>query len=73
MGEVKEPKLYMFESTTTFAIWTTDIEEVVLNYQFPDFIDCKSIVGEPEYDGGSQTYWVVDKDWNPVDTKEKVE
>jgi hypothetical protein len=35
--------------THQFLIETTDIQEVMLNYQFPDFIDCESIVGEPEY------------------------
>jgi hypothetical protein len=35
--------------THEFYIETNDIEEVVRNYQFPDFSDCESIVGEPEY------------------------
>jgi hypothetical protein len=32
-----------------FYIETTDIEEVMTNYQFPDFSDCESIIGEPEF------------------------
>jgi hypothetical protein len=32
-----------------FYLETTDIEEVMKNYQFPDFCDCESIVGEPEF------------------------
>jgi hypothetical protein len=35
--------------THQFLIETTDIREVLDNYQFPDFTDCESIVGEPEY------------------------
>jgi hypothetical protein len=35
--------------THQFLIETTDIREVLYNYQFPDFTDCESIVGEPEY------------------------
>jgi hypothetical protein len=32
-----------------FYLETTDIEEVMKNYQFPDFSDCESIIGEPEF------------------------
>jgi hypothetical protein len=32
-----------------FYLETTDIEEVMKNYQFPDFCDCESIIGEPEF------------------------
>ena len=42
-------KTYRITMTHQFLIETTDIQEVMLNYQFPDFIDCESIVGEPEY------------------------
>jgi len=42
-------KTYRITMTHQFLIETTDIQEVMLNYQFPDFSDCESIVGEPEY------------------------
>jgi hypothetical protein len=42
-------KTYRITMTHQFLIETTDIQEVMLNYQFPDFTDCESIVGEPEY------------------------
>lgn len=42
-------KTYRITMTHQFLVETTDIQEVMLNYQFPDFIDCESIVGEPEY------------------------
>ncbi len=42
-------KTYKLTMTHEFYIETNDIEEVVRNYQFPDFSDCESIVGEPEY------------------------
>ena len=42
-------KTYRITMTHQFLIETIDIQEVMLNYQFPDFIDCESIVGEPEY------------------------
>lgn len=42
-------KTYKLTMTHQFYIETDDIQEVVRNYQFPDFIDCESIVGEPEY------------------------
>jgi len=42
-------KTYKLTMTHQFYIETTDIREVLDNYQFPDFTDCESIVGEPEY------------------------
>ena len=42
-------KTYKVTMTHQFYIETTDINEVLNNYHFPDFIDCESIVGEPEY------------------------
>ena len=42
-------KTYRITMTHQFLIETTDIREVLDNYQFPDFTDCESIVGEPEY------------------------
>jgi len=42
-------KTYKVSMYHEFYLETTDIEEVMTNYQFPDFIDCESIVGEPEY------------------------
>ena len=59
-------KLYSVTFNHTFAIRTSDIREVILNYEFPDFTNCESIVDEPEYDGGSETYIEIDEDWNEV-------
>ena len=42
-------KTYRITMTHQFLVETTDIQEVMLNYHFTDFIDCESIVGEPEY------------------------
>ena len=42
-------KTYKVSMYHEFYLETTDIEEVMKNYQFPDFIDCESIVGEPEF------------------------
>jgi hypothetical protein len=42
-------KTYKVTMEQQYLIETTDIEEVLRNYQFPDFCDCESIVGEPEY------------------------
>ena len=42
-------KTYKLTMTHQFYIETTDIREVLDNYQFPDFTDCESVVGEPEY------------------------
>lgn len=49
-------KIYRIDMEHTFLIKTTDIEEVILNYHFPDFIDCKSIIDEAEYEGGGTTW-----------------
>lgn len=50
-------KTYKVTMNHEFYIETTDIEEVLRNYQFPDFIDCESIIGEPEYLTGGNA-WV---------------
>ena len=42
-------KTYKVSMYHEFYLETTDIEEVMTNYQFPDFCDCESIVGEPEF------------------------
>ena len=42
-------KTYKVSMFHQFYLETTDIEEVMRNYQFPDFCDCESIVGEPEF------------------------
>ncbi len=42
-------KTYKVSMFHQFYLETTDIEEVMTNYQFPDFCDCESIVGEPEF------------------------
>jgi hypothetical protein len=48
-------KTYKLTMTHQFYIETNDIREVLNNYQFPDFSDCESIVGEPEYlTGGNE-------------------
>lgn len=49
-------KTYKITMTHQFLIETTDIQEVMLNYQFPDFIDCESIIGEPEYLAGGNEW-----------------
>ena len=49
-------KTYRVTMTHQFLIDTTDIQEVMLNYQFPDFSDCESIVGEPEYLAGGNEW-----------------
>ena len=59
-------KLYSVTFEHTFAIRTNDIQEVILNYEFPDFSSCTSIEGEPEFDGGKQTYYEIDEDWEPI-------
>jgi hypothetical protein len=38
-----------------FLLTTTDYEEVRMNYEFPDFYLCQSIVDEAEFDGGRDT------------------
>ena len=42
-------KTYKITMNHEFYIETTDIEEVMTNFQFPDFSDCESIIGEPEF------------------------
>ena len=42
-------KTYKVSMYHEFYLETTDIEEVMKNYQFPDFCDCESIIGEPEF------------------------
>ena len=49
-------KTYRVTMTHQFLIDTTNIQEVMLNYQFPDFSDCESIVGEPEYLAGGNEW-----------------
>ena len=50
-------KTYKVTMTHEYYIETTDINEVLNNYQFPDFCDSESIIGEAEYLYGSNT-WV---------------
>ena len=54
-------KVYRIDMEHTYIIKTTDVEEVIKNYHFPKFIDCKSIVGEPEYEGGGNTWTELTK------------
>jgi hypothetical protein len=49
-------KNYKLTMTHEFYIKTNDIEEVVRNYQFPDFSDCESIIGEAQYLMGGNTW-----------------
>ena len=42
-------KTYKVSMYHEFYLENTDIEEVMKNYQFPDFCDCESIIGEPEF------------------------
>ena len=49
-------KTYNLTMTHEFIIETNNIEEVVKKYQFPDFSNCESIVGEPEYLMGGNTW-----------------
>ena len=52
-------KTYEVTFELTYFIKTDDIQEVLLNYQYLDFTDCKSVIGEPEYDLQSvkSRYW----------------
>ena len=59
-------KLYSVTFEHTFVIETDDIEEVLRNYEFPDFTQCKSVVGEPEFDASSVGYLEVNEDWEPI-------
>ena len=49
-------KAYQISMRHDFIVETNDIEEVLRNYQFPDFSDCESIVGDPEFIDGSNTW-----------------
>jgi hypothetical protein len=49
-------KTYRISVQQNFIVKTTDIREVLLNYEFSDFSSCNSIVGETEYEDGSHTY-----------------
>ena len=49
-------KTYHISMNHEFYVETDDIEEVLRNYQFPDFCDCESIVGEAEYIMGGNTW-----------------
>ena len=49
-------KTYKVTMTHEYYIKTTDINEVLNNYQFPDFSECESIIGEAEYLYGSNTW-----------------
>jgi hypothetical protein len=55
-------KTYRISLEQDFIIKTTDIQEVMRNYEFSDFCRCTSIVGEPEYEGGKTTYEELDDD-----------
>jgi hypothetical protein len=55
-------KTYEVTFEHTFIIETDDIQEVLLNYEFPDFTDCKSIVGEPEFDSSIVNYQESDEE-----------
>ena len=55
-------KTYEVTFNLTYFIKTDDIQEVLLNYQYLDFIDCKSIVGEPEYDSSIVNYQESDEE-----------
>ena len=47
--------------THEFYLETNDIQEVVRNYQFPDFTDCESIVGEPRFSMGGNEWEEITK------------
>ena len=55
-------KTYEVTFEHTFVIKTDDIQEVLLNYEFPDFTVCKSIVDEPEFDSSKVTYQELDEE-----------
>jgi hypothetical protein len=52
-------KTYRVNFEHNFVIKTTDINEVLLNYEFPDFCSCTSIVGEAEFDSSLVGYTEV--------------
>jgi hypothetical protein len=50
---------YRLSMKHDFIITTNDLDEVRKNYQFPDFSDCNSIVGEAEFEAGTDTWTKV--------------
>jgi hypothetical protein len=40
--------VYQFNVTHDFLITTTDINEVISNYEVCDFSNCESLIGKPE-------------------------
>jgi hypothetical protein len=54
-------KTYKLTMTHEFYLETNDIQEVVRNYQFPDFTDCESIVGEPRFSMGGNEWEEITK------------
>lgn len=55
-------KTYEVTFELTYFIKTNDIQEVLLNYQYLDFTDCKSVIGEPEYDSSIVNYQESDEE-----------
>ena len=49
-------KTYRLSVRHDFIITTDNIDEVRLNYQFPDFSECTSIQGEAEFVDGLDTW-----------------
>jgi hypothetical protein len=49
-------KTYRLSVRHDFKITTDNIDEVRLNYMFPDFSECKSIQGEAEFLDGLDTW-----------------
>ena len=49
-------KTYRIDMRHVFIVKTDDIQEVMRTYFFPDFSDCESIVGEPEFYEGTNTW-----------------
>ena len=45
-----------------FIVKTNDIDEVLKNYEFPNFTNCTSIVGEPEFNNGKNDYWLLEEE-----------
>jgi hypothetical protein len=55
-------KVYQLKMEHSFIVKTNDIEEVLKNYEFPDFTNCTSIVGEPEFNNGKNDYWILEEE-----------
>lgn len=55
-------KTYEVTFKLTYIIETSDIDEVLLNYQYLDFMDCKSIVGEAEFESSIVEYQESDEE-----------